>query len=79
MPEPPEVTTNEGSDVVPETGNDSVSLITELIDSEMKNITEEENDKTKGVLYSKGCIQKKIAQNETFAYSPLTPSTPYPK
>ena len=49
MPEPPEVTTNEGSDVVPETGNDSVSLITELIDSEMKNITEEENDKTKGV------------------------------
>ena len=53
MPEPPEVTTNEGSDVVPETGNDSVSLITELIDSEMKNITEEENDKTKGVSYSK--------------------------
>ena len=48
MPEPPEVTTRESSDVVLETGNDSVSLITELIDSEMKNINEEDNDKTKG-------------------------------
>ena len=24
-------------------------------------------------------FKKKIAQNETFAYSPLTPSTPYPE
>ena len=48
MPEPPEETIREASDVVLETGNDSVSLITELIDSEMKNINEEDNDKTKG-------------------------------
>ena len=48
MPEPPEVTTNQESDVALETGNDSVSLITELIDSEMKNINEDESEKTKG-------------------------------
>jgi len=47
MPEPPEVTTNQESDVALETGNDSVSLITELIDSEMKNINEDESEKTK--------------------------------
>ena len=48
MPEPPEVTANQESDVALETGNDSVSLITELIDSEMKNINEDESEKTKG-------------------------------
>ena len=48
MPEPPEVTTNQESDVALETGNDSVSLITELIDSEMKNINEDESEKNEG-------------------------------
>ena len=48
MPEPPEVITNEESDVALEIGNDSVSLITELIDSEMKNINEDESERNEG-------------------------------